>query len=85
MPLADAILAIKRPEYSAVLDLDRTIRDFHVPSILSRSDPSVNGKRSRPLEMQHAFVAFLRETCKFSIYDCGDRTKPLNVDFVSLL
>lgn len=68
MPLADLSLSIKRPEYADVLDLDRIIRDFHVPSILSRSDLS---KGSRALTMQHAFVSFLRESCKWTNYVCN--------------
>jgi len=50
MPVTEAILASNPPSYRTIMNLDRKIRDFDIPSCSSPLDPQ------RPSTSMQAFV-----------------------------
>jgi len=57
--MLEAMVAVDQPDYSHIVDLDKSVRDFGIPSLLDEQQP--NDVNPRFLIMQRGLVAMSRE------------------------
>ncbi|KAF8904122.1 hypothetical protein CPB84DRAFT_1960943 [Gymnopilus junonius] len=65
-PMLQAMVSVEQPDYSRITDLDKSVRDFGVPSILD--EHQTHDVNPRFLVMQRALVAMGREIALLQLH-----------------
>ena len=74
--MLEAMVAVNPPDYSHIIDLDKSVRDFGVPALLD--EHKTQSISPRFLVMQRGLVAISRELGMFPIF-CTSKKKKLYV------
>ncbi|TFK23393.1 hypothetical protein FA15DRAFT_670507 [Coprinopsis marcescibilis] len=67
-PMLEAMVAPDPPDYSRIVELDRSVRDFGVPALLDTDSTKVLEVAPRFLSMQRALVALGREVALLQLH-----------------